>query len=489
MKRLFLLIVFIIIQDVPVKSERANLCIDDIIEKNNHVCQCNQQHCDILMNQELTPDQVLVVSTSMTKKLESKFASKTDPHVRGVNEADNVVEVTVNRARVYQIVKGFGADINGSTAQLFAKMPEWMQDDILMAYYAEHKGIGFKYLRMSIGGSDDETPAWSYVDQMLDGETHPLRWHAIDDIKKRIIERIRDHQIIQNKNFEIIAVPHWPDAWIESDYYDSIFTKYTALIINSMTQNNIHIWAVASTFSPPNGKKSKDWGQKQRKCLLELKKQAKIKIFDICPQDLTDDANPAKSGAASTYPSQAVDGLVIKTIWDASSADHHQAIQKYYPMKLSMSLGPDKYLHNSDPWYHVEQLIGRYFDDLENGVHIWISFKLANDIGNIKEIKTPIIVDLGNVAEQRFYKRTIFYVIGQFSRYIIPHSRRIDVTVSGGRLRVIGFQRPDKMIALIVYNSAKKGNDCHANISDGEHKFSVEVPNKTIQTILYHNGN
>lgn len=170
------------------------------------------------------------------------------------------------------------------------------------------------------------------------------------------------------------------------------------------------------------------------------------------------------------FPTQSVDGIVTKR---GENRSEYSIIHKYYPMKLLISSGADTLLNDTDSWQHVENLIQRYFDDLENGVHIWTSFDLAS----------AVIVDSSIKGKEKWSKRTIFYAIGQFSRFIKKNSRRIQVTCSSKTLRVIGFQRADKLIVLIVYNSTDL--NIHANVIDGELKLAITVPKKTIQTIVY----
>lgn len=46
----------------------------------------------------------------------------------------------------------------------------------------------------------------------------------------------------------------------------------------------------------------------------------------------------------------------------------------------------------------------------------------------------------------------MFYAIGHFSRFIAQNSVRLDVQSTHNDVLSIGFERPDKSIALIIFN-------------------------------------
>lgn len=54
--------------------------------------------------------------------------------------------------------------------------------------------------------------------------------------------------------------------------------------------------------------------------------------------------------------------------------------------------------------------------------------------------------------KKEFYKQPMFYAIGHFSRFVVQDSVRLDVKSTHNDVLSIGFQRPDKSIALIIFN-------------------------------------
>lgn len=61
-----------------------------------------------------------------------------------------------------------------------------------------------------------------------------------------------------------------------------------------------------------------------------------------------------------------------------------------------------------------------------------------------------------NADKKEFYKQPFFYVMGHFSKYVRPDSVRIYsnlVNTTETDLKVVAFERPDKLKAVIVFNT------------------------------------
>lgn len=76
-------------------------------------------------------------------------------------------------------------------------------------------------------------------------------------------------------------------------------------------------------------------------------------------------------------------------------------------------------------------------------------------------VDSPIIV---NATGDEFYKQPMYYALAHVSKYVPAGSVRIDVSPSAisavEGIETVGFLRPDKSVALIIYNSyVRFGND------------------------------
>lgn len=67
-------------------------------------------------------------------------------------------------------------------------------------------------------------------------------------------------------------------------------------------------------------------------------------------------------------------------------------------------------------------------------------------------LDAPIIV---NASSGEFYKQSMFYVMGHFSKFIIPESQRLGILTNfeeNNDLSIVAFLRPDNLIALVLHN-------------------------------------
>lgn len=82
------------------------------------------------------------------------------------------------------------------------------------------------------------------------------------------------------------------------------------------------------------------------------------------------------------------------------------------------------------------------------------------------------------------YKQPIFYVLGHFSKYFTPGSKRIDTQSSSSNVQTVSFQRPDDKIAVLIFNPKTHSVDIILDdrISG---KIQINIPPKSVHTIVY----
>lgn len=99
-------------------------------------------------------------------------------------------------------------------------------------------------------------------------------------------------------------------------------------------------------------------------------------------------------------------------------------------------------------------------------------------------VDAPIIT---NAAAKEIYKQPLFYVIGQFSRFLPEGSVRIDVTTTNSMIKTIGFRRPDGHIVLVNYN--RYILPIQLTVTDGARKVVISIPPSTVQSVVYRSLN
>src|SRR4051794_13134638 len=98
--------------------------------------------------------------------------------------------ITVDPAKSYQTVAGFGASITDSSAHLIASSPH--RDDIMWELFDPRHGLGLSYLRQPMGASDFVVgPQYTY-DDVAPGQTdYQLAHFSIAHDKAEILPLLR----------------------------------------------------------------------------------------------------------------------------------------------------------------------------------------------------------------------------------------------------------------------------------------------------------
>ncbi|KAK3097705.1 hypothetical protein FSP39_012333 [Pinctada imbricata] len=107
-------------------------------------------------------------------------------------------------------------------------------------------------------------------------------------------------------------------------------------------------------------------------------------------------------------------------------------------------------------WERAEDYAHDIMQDLQNWVTGWTDWNIALDMqGGPNWVKnfvdSPVIV---NSDKDEFYKQPMYYILGHFSKFIVPGSKRLDLTVKGSNknVEVVAFLRPDSSIVAVLLN-------------------------------------
>lgn len=141
-------------------------------------------------------------------------------------------------------------------------------------------------------------------------------------------------------------------------------------------------------------------------------------------------------------------------------------------------------------WERAQKFALGIIQDLQHHVSGWIDWGLVLDetggpsyVNN--SIDSPIIFN--TTSKNEYYKEPIFYVMGHFSKFILPGSVRIDAKLSGflsGKVKVVAFLRPDDVVAIVFYNQYNKQKIVEfTDEVRGSHKIELEP--QSITTFLY----
>ena len=101
------------------------------------------------------------------------FTTAKDTRLRLTQTSDAVFEnfgqpfetqvcIFVNPLRTFQTLTGIGGALTDASAEVFAKLPETSQKELLTAYYDTKTGIGYKFARTNIASCDFSSDSYGY---------------------------------------------------------------------------------------------------------------------------------------------------------------------------------------------------------------------------------------------------------------------------------------------------------------------------------------
>lgn len=130
--------------------------------------------------------------------------------------ASPAATITVDTAKRFQTMEGFGAAITESTAVILEeRVPAAQRDRLLRSLFDPKSGAGFSFIRLPIGSCDFRTREYTF-DDMPTGDADPQMTHfSIAPDLRVIVPLIRRIRRI-NPAVRIMASPWSPPAWMKT---------------------------------------------------------------------------------------------------------------------------------------------------------------------------------------------------------------------------------------------------------------------------------
>jgi len=176
------------------------------------------------------------------------------------------IETTINMnpSERYQEIDGFGAAITGSTCYNLLKMSQANRTKLLKEAFDPVSGMGYSYIRISIGCSDFSVDEYTCCDQP------GIENFAIHELDKRDLYPILREILAINPTLKILASPwtcprwmkvnnltelkpynSWTSGQLNPAYYQD-YATYFVRFIQEMATEGFHINAVTIQNEPLN---------------------------------------------------------------------------------------------------------------------------------------------------------------------------------------------------------------------------------------------
>ena len=395
--------------------------------------------------------------------------------------------ITLDTAKSFQEIDGFGYTLNGGSAMLLSRMDASVRSALLKELFSTD-GIGVSYLRISMGSSDLDERVFSYSD-LPAGETDPgMERFSLDPDRTYLIPVLQE--ILQIfPGLKIMASPWSPPVWMKTnnnsvggslrlEYYEA-YALYFVRYIQGMAAEGITIDAVTIQNEPlhPGNNPS---------MLMLPSEQAKF-IRDHLGPAFSREGIPTRiiiydhNADRIDYPLEVLADMEANKYIDGTA--FHLYGGEIKALSRVREAYPDKNLYFTEQWigapsdfggdlrWHIREVI---IGSMRNWCRTALEWNLAADPDQKPHTDGGCTRCLGalTIDGNRFEKNTAWYIIAHAAKFVRPGSFRIWSSAVEG-LPNAAFLTPEGRRVLIVLND-----------QDEKREFMVVEDGKTFRTAI-----
>jgi len=393
--------------------------------------------------------------------------------------AETMACVFVNPSLTFQTIVGIGGAITDAVAETFDKLPENTQKELLTAYYDTDDGIGYNFVRTTIGSCDFSSKSYSYVEE----NDSLLRTFSIAHDEEFRFPMLRQVMIATGGQMHLLASPWSPPAWMKDNnsllnggsmlrHFRHTWAKYMIKFIKAYDKQGIPVWGITVQNEPMaiqkwescvyTAEEERDFIKKYlgpklvQNSLRELKLIAWDHNRDLIFQrasTILDDPEAAQYvwGIGfhwyETWTGGAMQFGNLKMVHEAYPNTNliftEGCVEKFSPDRLN-------------DWSLGEQYGYSMLNDFNCGTVAWIDWNIMldqnggpNHAGNF--CFAPIIA---NTKTGKLTYTNSYYYIGQFSKYIREGAQRIAASSNREKLQTTAFINPDGKVVIVVLNTS-----------------------------------
>jgi glucosylceramidase len=431
------------------------------------------------------------------------------------NTKSYISNITIDPSEKYQQMEGFGAAVTGSTCYNLLQMTKSDRSEFLKKIFDPNDGMGYGYIRISIGCSDFSLDEYTCCD------TRGIENFDLPEYDKRDLVPILKEILEINPSVKIMGspwtCPRWMkvksltdlteyDSWtggrLNPAYYGD-YAEYFVKWIKTMQAQDIPITSITVQNEPLNRGNSASlymtWEEEATFIGKYLgpafeKNGITAKIITYDHNFNFDDINGQNDYPLNIYADPDAVKYASGSAWHAyggspSVLDH---IHDKYPGKeiyfTEMSIGewsaPSKdECFKSDLIWNMENCFLGTIKRYCRAVIMW-NLLLDSDHGPNRPGGCNTCYGCIDISKNDYKTVTMnshYYNISHFSKVVKPGARRIKSSgPSSQDLQYVAFLNPDGSYALVILN--KSDNDTAINISDGTKTFPTSLPAKSVNS-------
>ncbi|CAH0481895.1 unnamed protein product [Peronospora belbahrii] len=502
------------------------------------ICVCNATSCDSVSTEymSLSRNQVGLFQTS---KAGDRLAYST-LEINDTSDDDDA-ELIIDSTTTYQNIIGFGGAFTDSAAINVYLMDMNVQQLIVDAYFSD-TGLQYSLGRIPIASTDFSEYVYSY-NPSIDDFAMTNFSIAVDKYplsnKLNLIQRALNETAVARRNLTFYASSWAPPLWMTNGnttlncemkgYPGSKYWKALALyyskFISAYEAEGVPIWGMTTQNEPTKQElASKFWqslrfnltterdfikrdlGPMMKKNHPDLKfiilDDQKDLLLDWNASLLDETARSYVSGAAVHWYKNLDFAFGASGDFDALVTFHEkypdifllatEACEGSLVEGLGTGVGTNLFDYKNITWQRGENYARDIINDLVSFASGWTDWNLVlNTKGGPNwadnQVDAPILVD--EEGGQEIYKQPMYYIIGHFSKFIIPGSFQIQVNISRDtsldNVDRVAFLTPEDQVVVVLLNRDNTEKSIRLVLLTEACSVTTLLPAKTMQTLLF----
>jgi len=426
----------------------------------------------------------------------------------GDQPTEGEVSVFVNPNKRFQEFLGIGGAITDASAEVFARLPEEKQDELLRAYYDPEDGIGYTLARTTIHSADFSSGSYTYIEE---GDAS-LESFSIDHDREFRIPLIKKAIEAAGGELLLYASPWSPPAFMKDSKnmleggkllpeYRDAWAKYYTLFIKAYETEGMPIWGITIQNEPMAVQiwESSIYSAEEERDFLrdhlgptmvnEGLGHKKIIVWDHNRDLISHRANTIFEDPEAAKYAWGI-GFHWYETWAGGETMHENlrnVAQSFPDKRLIFTEGTnekfsaDRYQY----WPNAERYGRSMINDFNAGTVAWTDWNILldqhggpNHVGNFCFAPVHGDTDTGELI----YTPTYYY-IGHFSKFIRPGAKRVSTTTSRSHLLATSFINPDDSVATIVMNQSDMEIPYNFIVESSE--VQLVIPAHSMQTLVW----
>ena len=437
------------------------------------------------------------------------------------SEKDNMSPYTIklDPSVTFQQIDGFGAAFTGSTCYNLMQMPANIRKELLEETFDIENGMGYNYIRISIGCSDFSLSEYTYCD------TPGIENFAIQEEEKKYIFPVLKEILAINPKVKIMASPWTPPRWMKVNnltelepfnswtsgqlnpkYYHD-YATYFVKYLQAMKIEGFEIESITIQNEPLNRGNSASlfmtW-QEQRDFIKyalgpkfkENNIGTKIILYDHnynydseksdtkdqgqYPLKIYEDSEAAKYVDGSAYHAYGGDKSEMLRIHNS------RPDKNLYFTEISIGLWGNGYSFGDDLMWNLQEVGIGTLNNWSKATIVW-NFMLDEKHGPYRPGGCDIClgsIDINSSDYTSYTKNSHYYDIAHLSKVIKSGGYRIEssnLNING--LYYVASKNPDKTYGFVALNTQSKKQSI--TIDDGVHTFNYKIPPKAVASFSW----